>query len=106
MPIALEQRGETVERIPIIVGQQNAMAGGPICPIRRYRARGHRGHFTVRLRPQGKTDQELTALPRTLAIRGHGAAMHLHELPHEREADSEPALRAMRGAIHLREQLE
>ena len=106
--IALQQRREAVQRVPIVIGQQDAMA--------RFRRRSRcrpsprlpssAGRLAILLHAQRQADQEFAALPGPCAVRRDAAAMHLHELAHQREADAQAALRAMRGAIHLREQLE
>ena len=48
-------------------------------------------------------DEELAPMPRPLAVSGNAAAVHLNQLPHEREPDTQATLRAVRSPIHLSE---
>src|SRR5262245_28081860 len=51
-------------------------------------------------------DDESAATPTPFAVRLDGARMQLDEPAHEREPDPEPAMRAIRALLALREQVE
>src|SRR5262245_16693483 len=53
-----------------------------------------------------KPDGELTSLARSFARRGHRPAVHLDERLHQREPDTEPALRAVDWAVGLDKEVE
>ena len=49
---------------------------------------------------------ELAALARAVALRLDGAAVHLDQPLHQRQADAQPALRALQRPVHLGEHVE
>ena len=53
-----------------------------------------------------QADGENAAQGRAGAVGGHRAAVQFHERPHQREADPEPALRAVERVLALHEQAE
>ena len=53
-----------------------------------------------------KTHDEFAAEIRPLARHGDGAAVHLDEMPHQREADAQPASFPLERAVRLHEHVE
>ena len=49
---------------------------------------------------------ELAAAARPVAVRFDGAAVHLHQRLHQRQADAQPVARALQRRIDLREHVE
>ncbi len=78
VPIALKKRRQAVQRIPIVIGQQNAMPA-PRRRLPRRSARHHRHGIPIRPHPQRQPNEELAAMPRPLAIRRDAAPVHLNQ---------------------------
>ena len=57
-------------------------------------------------RQGGQADDELAALVGAVAVRLDAAAVHLDQPAHQRQADAQPALRAVERAVDLGEQVE
>ena len=55
---------------------------------------------------QRQADHELRPLAQPVALGLDGPAVHLDEVPHERQADAQPALRPAVGRVRLDEQVE
>ena len=91
-------------RVHIVVHHQYLQAGATVrARCRRVKLRrGLRGGQ----RRQRQAHREHAARIRAATLGGHAAAMHLDQAPHQRQADAEPALRAVDGAADLAEHLE
>ena len=98
--VGLEQRGEHLRGVGIVVHHQH--------PHRTFIGLVRRLPCLLRLatRQQRQADHEFAALVRPLAEGRHPPAMQRHQAFHQRQADAQAALRAVRRALGLREQVE
>ena len=80
--------------------------GGSSGKLRRLRLGGVDRHRPALLRDQIEPDLDLGALVDAGARGAHAAAVHLDDLPHQREPDAEPAVGAVEGAVDLGEEVE
>ena len=83
VPVELENQRDSIRRIVIVVNDQNTsgIRAFSTCP---WILRDFGLLFGER-----QTDDKLAAVAESLAVSGHCAAMHLHQLPDQSQSDSQ-----------------
>ena len=103
----LEHHRQRVGGIAVVVDHQHARgARRAACAARRCARIGCHAARRPRRVAQRQVHAELAALAEARRCARDRAAVHLHQLPHQRQADAEAAARALDRGVDLREQLE
>lgn len=101
-PFQLEQQGQSLDHIGIIVDHQHASRGS-LLGIGRLLGYSL---FCRNIGQQGQTDGELGTLAQAFTLRLDAASVQTDQLFHQAEPDSQPAFGAVQGAICLGEKIE
>src|SRR6266542_819049 len=111
-PLALQQRAEERARILLVVDDKNAQPGqvrqivgaGDIFERRTLDRLARIVHRLQHTHRQQGGEPRAAVLP--LAVRAHGPSVQFDEVPHDRQAETQPAVTAGRRAIGLRKTIE
>ena len=98
----LQQHGQAVGRVPVVVHDQNATLD------RRhgFDARRLSRQGRQRLGKERQAHHELTALTDARAAGFDRAVVHFHQVLHQGQTDAQPVARTLQRRIHLREHLK
>src|SRR5688572_9417689 len=100
MPKHLQQHNEHISRIPVVINYQHTrfMLG----LFRRFNA----GDWRPCRRECRQTHDELASLPQSSTASLNCPSVQFHKFSHEAQANAQAALRAIKCAIRLREEIE
>ena len=104
-----QEIGDALGGVLVVVDDEDALAARVRGRLRADGRRGPAGRYHLERCPAGrerKLDDELAPLARPVAVRRHLTAVQLDEAAHDRQAETEAALRAVERLRLLEEEVE